>query len=96
MADFVRSLPFLTETRYTCPVNTRDRAGKGEGGGMERGGAAQGDMPPPARGCLRSDWPCAGRAGGGRRCRPGPRQARLGQQLWSATSKAGNGVASGG
>ena len=34
MADFVSSLPFLTETRYTCPVNTRDRAGKGGGGGM--------------------------------------------------------------
>ena len=64
MPDYVRSLSFLTETRYTFPVNTRDRADKGGGGEMERGGAVQGDMPPPARGCLRSDWPCAeGQAG---------------------------------
>ena len=34
MPDFVRSLPFLTETTDTFHVNTRDRAGKGEGGGM--------------------------------------------------------------
>ena len=39
---------------------------------LERDGVVQGDMPPPARGCLRSDWPCADRAGGGRRCRPVP------------------------
>ena len=30
----VTTLPIFTETRYTCPVNTRDRAGKGGGGGM--------------------------------------------------------------
>jgi len=41
-----------------------------DGQRLERGGTVQGDMPPPARGCLRSDRPCAGRAGGGRRCRP--------------------------
>ena len=42
MADFVRSLPFFTESKYTFPVNTRDRAGKGEGGGMAGARAALG------------------------------------------------------
>ena len=42
MADFVRSLPYFTETRYTCPANTRDRAGKGGGGGMAGAGGRSG------------------------------------------------------
>ena len=42
-------------------------------------------MPPPARGCLRSEQTCAGRAGGGRRCRSDPPETR--PQAWMARAK---------
>ena len=49
------------------------------------GGAARGDMPPPARGCLRSDGPCAeGRRGSP--VPPHPATPHQHQRPWQASA----------
>ena len=70
--DYPRQRPFFRTVTFQNRGPSTSEVISPDGQRLERDGAVQGDMPPPARGCLRSDWPCADRAGGGRRCRPVP------------------------
>ena len=64
-----------------CSKSSR---GAAEGQGARRGGAVQGDMPPPARGCLRSD----GLAPGGQAGVAGAALARREQQGQPGAARA--------